>query len=162
MPHPYIKLEGTPLWNALELAIKDLVLNKDIVESTARPYIVGYLCQRVLRVEECVRLRSIYDLKLGRGPYPTSEVSPQKFPEPEPSTILTYLAEIAGIASHGEKLLNLGDTRRDEYRTIVAQSFADRWPDISQKITINDTPVLRQLMNDTEGARILIKKVLTD
>jgi len=115
-----------------------------------------------LRVEECVRLRSMYDLRLGRGPYPTFEVSPQWFPEPEPGTILMYLADIAGIASHGEKLLNLEITRRDEFRTLVAQSFADRWPVISQKITVNHTPVLRQLMNDTEDARILIKEVLTD
>jgi hypothetical protein len=162
MPHPYVKLEGTPLWNAIELAIKDLVLNKDIVESTARPYIVGYLCQRISRVEDCLRLRSMYDLKLRRGPYPTSEVSPQRFPEPEPGTISMYLADIAGVASHGEKLLNLELTRRREFRTLVAQSFAERWPDISQKITMNHTPVLRQLMNDTEDARVLIKEVLTD
>jgi hypothetical protein len=162
MPHHYVKLEGTALWNALELAIKDLVLNRDIVESTARPYIVGYLCQKILKVEECVRLRSIYELRLGRGPYPTFEVSPQRFPEREPGTISMYLADIAGIASHGEKLLNLENTRREEFRTLVAQSFADRWPDISQKITLKHTPVLRQLMNDTESARILIREVLAD
>jgi hypothetical protein len=112
MPHHYVKLEGTALWNALELAIKDLVLNRDIVESTARPYIVGYLCQKILKVEECVRLRSIYELRLGRGPYPTFEVSPQRFPEREPGTISMYLADIAGIASHGEKLLNLENSPR--------------------------------------------------
>lgn len=162
MPHPYVKLEGTPLWDALESAIKDLVLNKDIVESTARPYIVGYLCHSVLRVEKCLRLRIMYDLKLWPGPYPTSEVTPQLFPEPEPSIILMYLADIAGIASHGEKLLNLKAARHDEFQRLVAQSFADQWPSISQKITKSATPVLHQLMNDTEDARKLIKEVLVD
>jgi hypothetical protein len=162
MPHPYEKLEGTPLWSALDMAINGLVLNKDIVERTPRPYIVGYLCQRVLRIEACSRLRSMYDSKLGRGPYPTSEVSPQRFPEPEPSTISTYLADIAGIASHGTKLLNLEVTRREEFRTFVAQSFADRWPDVSKKITTNHTPALRQLLNYTEDARTLIEEVLAD
>lgn len=73
-----------------------------------------------------------------------------------------YLANIAGIASHGEKLLNLEAARRKEFRMLVTQSFADRWPEISQKITMNHTPVLRQLMDDTEDARSLIKEILTD
>jgi hypothetical protein len=54
MAHPYIKLEGTPLWVAVELAVDDLVLNKDLVETTARPHIVGYLCQGILRERETV------------------------------------------------------------------------------------------------------------
>ncbi len=162
MPHPYGKLEGTPPWNVLERAIQELVVNKDMVETTARPYIVGYICQRVQKVEECLRLRSMYDLKLGRGPYPTSEVSPQLFPEPEPGTISMYLADIAGIASHGERLLALEVSRRNQFRALTAQSFAERFPDVSQKITMDRTPILRQLMNDTEEARTLIVGVLTD
>src|ERR1700692_2732861 len=62
MPHPYIELEGTRLWTAVESAINDLVLNNDLIESTARPYIVGYLCQKLLNerqaVEERVTVRS--------------------------------------------------------------------------------------------------------
>jgi len=55
MAHPYIKLEGTPLWAAVESAINDLVLNNDLVESTPRPYIVGYLCQRILDGREAMQ-----------------------------------------------------------------------------------------------------------
>jgi Pentapeptide repeats (9 copies) len=48
MAHPYTELERTRLWAAVESAIKDLVSNNDLVERTARPYIVGYLCQKLL------------------------------------------------------------------------------------------------------------------
>jgi uncharacterized protein YjbI with pentapeptide repeats len=62
MPHLYIELEGTRLWTAVESAINDLVLNNDLIESTARPYIVGYLSQKLLNerqvVEEGVTVRS--------------------------------------------------------------------------------------------------------
>jgi len=62
MAHPYIELEGARLWTTVELAINDLVLNKDLIENTARPYIIGYLCQKLLderqAVEEGVTARS--------------------------------------------------------------------------------------------------------
>ena len=46
--HPYTRFEGTPLWRALERALDDLVTNRDLVETTRREYIVGYLCQEVV------------------------------------------------------------------------------------------------------------------
>lgn len=100
--------------------------------------------------------------RLGRGPYPTSEVTRKRFPEPVPGTLLIYFADIAGIASHGEKLLDLEPLRRAQFRKIVAESFAEKWPQISRQITANETPRLRQLMDDTEEARLLIRKVLED
>jgi hypothetical protein len=48
MAHPYVALEGTPIWIAVEGAIDDLVKNSDLVESTAREYVVGYLCQKIV------------------------------------------------------------------------------------------------------------------
>jgi hypothetical protein len=47
MAHPYVELEGTPLWNAVEAAINDLVVNRDLIEQTARTHIVGYICRVV-------------------------------------------------------------------------------------------------------------------
>jgi len=48
MAHPYVELEGTPIWIAVASAIDDLVQNDDLVERTARNYIVGYLSQRIV------------------------------------------------------------------------------------------------------------------
>ena len=48
MAHPYVKLEGTPIWIAVASAIDDLVQNNDLVEKTPRSYIVGYLSQRIV------------------------------------------------------------------------------------------------------------------
>ena len=114
------------------------------------------------KVEDCLRLREMYEAKLKPGAYPTSEVTLERFPEPSPGTVSMYLADVAGIASHGEKLLGLEATRRDQFRKVVADSFAERWPQISRHITMDDTPILCRLMNDTEEARALIKSVLAD
>ncbi len=43
--HPYVKYEQTTMWAAIERGIIDLVANGDLVESTNRKYIVGYLCK---------------------------------------------------------------------------------------------------------------------
>jgi hypothetical protein len=104
----------------------------------------------------------LYEEKLGRGPYRTSEVTPERFPEPAPGTLLLYLADLAGMASHGEKLLGLEGLRREQFRKAVAESFAEKWPQISQQISPYETPKLHRLMDGTDEARILIKKVLRD
>jgi len=54
MAHPYVKLEGTPIWIAVASAIDDLVQNDDLVERTARDYIVGYLSQRIVNERQGV------------------------------------------------------------------------------------------------------------
>jgi hypothetical protein len=54
MAHPYEKLEGTPIWIAVASAIDDLVQNDELVERTARNYIVGHLSQRILNERQSV------------------------------------------------------------------------------------------------------------
>jgi hypothetical protein len=46
--HPYQEYEGSEVWKVLEKGIKDLHANGDVVETTARPYIVGYLVKRLV------------------------------------------------------------------------------------------------------------------
>jgi hypothetical protein len=45
--HPYLEFEGTPEGVALDRAITELVDNNDLKETTARKYIIGYLCRAV-------------------------------------------------------------------------------------------------------------------
>ena len=47
--HPYVRWEGTPLWNAIEKGVADLVKNHDLIEKEHREYIVGYICKLVER-----------------------------------------------------------------------------------------------------------------
>jgi hypothetical protein len=47
--HPYVKYEGTPMWNWLSKGIRDLVENLDLVEREEREFIVGYLCKVIAR-----------------------------------------------------------------------------------------------------------------
>jgi hypothetical protein len=43
--HPYRLFEATPEWAILDRAIRELVENYGIQETTAHEYIVGYLCK---------------------------------------------------------------------------------------------------------------------
>ena len=45
--HPYAPLEGSPTWDVLDRALAQLEANGDVALSTARPYVIGYLCQAV-------------------------------------------------------------------------------------------------------------------
>jgi hypothetical protein len=47
--HPYKKYESHPYWKRIDKGVSDLVESKDLVERTAREYIVGYLCKIVLK-----------------------------------------------------------------------------------------------------------------
>jgi hypothetical protein len=44
---PYELYRGTKVWRSIEKAIRDLVENRDIVETTPRDYIVGYICHQL-------------------------------------------------------------------------------------------------------------------
>ena len=47
---PYEMHRGTPAWQLVDKAINDLVENEDIVETTRRDYIVGYICEKLERL----------------------------------------------------------------------------------------------------------------
>jgi len=50
--HPYAAYEGSPLWKAVSKAITELVENGDLSETTARSYIVGYVCKEVSKANK--------------------------------------------------------------------------------------------------------------
>jgi hypothetical protein len=47
MSHPYTEFEDTALWKAVDAALAELEQNQDVKLSTAREYVVGYLCQQL-------------------------------------------------------------------------------------------------------------------
>jgi hypothetical protein len=47
--HPYEELEGTPVWNRVDRAVKALLKNGDLELTTRREYVVGYICQNIGR-----------------------------------------------------------------------------------------------------------------
>ena len=49
MSHPYTEFEDTALWKAIDAALAELEQNRDVQVSTAREYVVGYLCQQLSR-----------------------------------------------------------------------------------------------------------------
>ena len=46
--HPYKAFEELEVWGVLRCAIDELEANGDLEKTTAMPYIVGYLTQRLL------------------------------------------------------------------------------------------------------------------
>lgn len=47
--HPYTEYEDTPMWKVVDRAIRDLVGNQDITETTRHEYIVGYIVRELDR-----------------------------------------------------------------------------------------------------------------
>ena len=105
-----------------------------------------------------VRLREMYVQKLGVGPFPTEECFAARIHGKLHGKLVLYLDDIAGIASHGVKLADLEELRKLEFQKLVARSFWEQNPSARQKITLKKTPVLFQLLADTEEARLLIKE----
>ena len=46
--HPYKAFEDTDVWDVLSRALENLEENGDIEKTTAMPYIVGYLAERLV------------------------------------------------------------------------------------------------------------------
>jgi hypothetical protein len=44
---PYEMYMDAPVWEVVNAAIDDLVKNGDLVETTRRDYIVGYICKKL-------------------------------------------------------------------------------------------------------------------
>jgi hypothetical protein len=107
-------------------------------------------------------LRDILETELRRDPFPTNECR-RLHVSPELHTALTtYIADIAGIASHGRKLATLDPPRRRQFKQYVAKGFWQRHPAAAEAITAEKTPKLHQLLIDTEEARLLIVQYLGD
>jgi len=106
------------------------------------------------------RLREIYETKLGKGPFPNADCSAARLSDREHGILVLYLADVAGIASHGRKLASITAERRVEFKNIVAQSFEERWPDTNAKIIFERSPTLFRLMKDTDEARLLVMRYL--
>jgi len=47
--HPYVELEGTPVWNAVKKALTDLDRNQDLDLQEWHQYIVGYICKTLTK-----------------------------------------------------------------------------------------------------------------
>lgn len=102
------------------------------------------------------QLREIYETKLCKGPFPTSECSAARLTDREHGFLTMFLADIAGIASHGKKLDSITEARKGQFKKFVARGFKKKWPTTNAKITRERAPTLCNLMKDTEEARLLI------
>lgn len=113
-------------------------------------------------LEDMMRLRFIYETELRRGPFPTKECGIAEIDGKLRLELDIYLANIAGIASHGAKLQTIEPDRRREFIEFAERAFWDRFPapQIQKKINLKRTPSLYRLLESTEEARLLILKCL--
>jgi len=47
MTRPFDEYRDTPLWNAIENTIAELVATRELRVDTAREYVIGYLCREL-------------------------------------------------------------------------------------------------------------------
>ena len=106
------------------------------------------------------QLREMYETKLRKGPFPLADCHAATLTNAEHAIVTTFLADVAGIASHGRKLASITEPRKTKFREFVARSFEERWPDTCAKITPERSPALFRLMKDTDEARLLIMRYL--
>ena len=58
MDHPYSDFEGTDLWRVLDAEIAMLEGNRDVELTTARAYVIGYRCKRLIEERVAIARRS--------------------------------------------------------------------------------------------------------
>jgi hypothetical protein len=46
-PRPFDEYRDTPLWNAVESTLNELVASREIAVNTAPEYVIGYLCRQL-------------------------------------------------------------------------------------------------------------------
>jgi hypothetical protein len=121
-----------------------------------------------MKEEILIKLSELYENELGRGPFPTSETHEvgrgQDFDRFH-GCLIIYLADIAGIASHGKRLKKISPERKREFQRFAAQSFFAKYPEfhsMEKRIQISDVPALKRLMDSTEQARQMIVEALTE
>ncbi len=44
---PYEEYENSQLWNVIKKSLDDLVDNQDIVITTKKDYVIGYICKKI-------------------------------------------------------------------------------------------------------------------
>lgn len=121
-----------------------------------------------MKEETLVKLRQMFEHELGRGPFPTkqvSEVGKGKDYGYFHGHLVLWLADIAGIASRGKRLNKISSERKAEFRRLAAQPFFTEHPEfrhIQERISKSDVPDLKRLMESTEIARLLILEVLAE
>ncbi len=114
-----------------------------------------------------LELGRIYVTELGKGPFPTTEVKiagKGKLLEEFHGCLTLYLAEIAGIASRGQRLATISATERDRFLKIAELPFFARYPQFNYAeapISAGETPALKRLLDATDRARKLILQALS-
>ena len=118
--------------------------------------------------EILLKLDQLYKAELGVGPFPTAQtgkVGQGKDRDEFHAYLTTYLANIAGIVSHGKRLKRISAQRKREFQRLSALSFFTKHPQfeyIEKRIQSSDVPNLKRLLAATEEARLLIVKVLAE
>jgi hypothetical protein len=119
-----------------------------------------------LKEEILLKLAQLYEQELGVGPFPLKQahqVSRVKDWSRFHACLCSFLAGIAGIASHGKWLKKISSERKLEFQRIAALSFFAKYPEycyIEIRVQTSDVPDLKRRLDATEQARLLIIEAL--
>ena len=107
------------------------------------------------------RLKQLYEAVLARGPFPTQECGQARITAAAHCDLILYLADIAGLASRGNRGLGaLSESDRAKFRKLASSGISSRVPQAAARITPQATPELHALIEATEEARLLVLKAL--
>jgi hypothetical protein len=106
-------------------------------------------------------LKRVYDEVLAKGPFPSKECAQVQITGRVHGELVLYLADIAGLASRGERgLAALSESDRAKFRKLASSDISTRLPDVATRINPQATPELHALIAGAEQARALILKAL--
>jgi hypothetical protein len=112
-------------------------------------------------MDDSDRLKQLYDAELARGPFPTEECGQARITAAAHGELILYLADIAGLASRGNRgLAALSESDRAKFRKLASSGISSRVPQAAARITPQATPELHALIEATEEARLLVLKAL--
>jgi len=112
-------------------------------------------------MDDSDQLKQLYKDALAKGPFPTDECGRAGITAAVHGELIIYLAEIAGLASRGERgLAALSKSDKAKFHKLASRSISTRVSDVATRITAQATPELHGIIAATERARMLILKAL--
>jgi hypothetical protein len=106
------------------------------------------------------KLRELFLQQLSRGPFPTNDCARANFDLDIHGDLVIYLANIAGIASRGQRLKEVDVPTRASFRASTAAGWWEKHPETTAAVNALTTPRLYELISASEEARLIILKEL--
>ena len=133
--HPYVTYERTPVWEVVDAALTELEANHDLVLTTGRAYVIGYMCSQLADLVPTI--------------------------SPSALAVWRHLREVvwlesAALADQIElayALVNIAESGTDHHVALFLRDSASRLAGTDPQPTGEFVPLARKIIEVCEGER---------